>query len=28
MSITIQKENASIIRQSTFNGKSSSFNHY
>jgi len=28
MSITIQKENAPIIRQSTFNWKSSAFNHY
>jgi len=28
MSIIIQKENASIIRQSAFNLKSSAFNHY
>ena len=28
MSITIQKENAPIIRQSTFNWKSLSFKHY
>jgi len=28
MSITIQKENASISRQSAFNWKSSAFNHY
>jgi len=28
MSITIQKENASIIRQSAFNWKSSAFNRY
>jgi len=28
MSITIQKENAPIIRQSSFNWKSSAFKHY
>jgi len=28
MSITIQKENAPIIRQSAFNWKSSTCNHY
>jgi len=28
MSITVQKENAQNIRQSTFNWKSSTFNHY
>jgi len=28
MSLTFQKENTQIIRQSTFNWKSQAFNHY